>query len=66
MANDAKSTQGAVASPCVSVCRMNAKSGLCDGCFRTLDEIGRWSRIDDGAKREVWAQIETRIEETLT
>ena len=29
-------------SPCISVCRMDAVSGLCEGCFRTLDEIAAW------------------------
>ena len=33
-----------VPSPCISVCRMDAASGLCEGCLRTLDEIAAWSR----------------------
>ena len=49
-----------VPSPCVSVCRMDARSGLCEGCFRTLDEIGRWSRMGDADKRAVWVLIEQR------
>ena len=28
-----------VPSPCVSVCRMDARRGLCIGCCRTLEEI---------------------------
>lgn len=50
-----------VASPCTSVCRMNASSGLCEGCFRTLDEIAAWSRMDEDGKRSVWKLIEQRI-----
>ena len=50
-----------VPSPCVSVCRMDAVSGLCEGCFRTLDEICRWSGASLQAKREVWTLIEQRI-----
>ena len=53
-----------VPSPCISVCRMNAVSGLCEGCFRTLTEIAAWSRMDDPGKRDVWACIAQRIEET--
>jgi hypothetical protein len=30
-----------VLSPCTGVCTINA-SGHCQGCFRTLDEIGSW------------------------
>jgi predicted Fe-S protein YdhL (DUF1289 family) len=51
-----------VPSPCVSVCRMDASSGLCEGCFRTLDEIAAWSTLDDDAKRGAWAVIARRIE----
>jgi uncharacterized protein len=49
-----------VASPCVSVCRMNPQTELCEGCFRTLDEIAAWSRMADPGKREVWRLIEQR------
>ncbi len=49
-----------VASPCTSVCRMNARSGWCEGCFRTLDEIAAWSGLDDEDKRRVWLLLEQR------
>lgn len=49
-----------VPSPCISYCRMDEASGLCQGCFRTLQEITQWSRMDDGAKRAVWAAVEQR------
>lgn len=41
----------AVASPCIDVCRMNPRTELCDGCFRTIDEIAGWSSFDDAQKR---------------
>lgn len=50
-----------VPSPCISVCRMDGVSGLCQGCFRTRDEIAAWSRADDGHKRALWATIEQRM-----
>jgi predicted Fe-S protein YdhL (DUF1289 family) len=53
-----------VPSPCVSVCRMDASGELCLGCVRTLDEIAAWGRMGDADKREVWALIAARIEET--
>jgi hypothetical protein len=49
-----------VASPCVSVCRMDPSSGLCEGCLRTIDEIAQWSTYSDADKRVVLAQIEAR------
>ncbi len=50
-----------IPSPCVSVCRMDADRGLCVGCYRTLDEICEWSRMDDAAKRQTWAAIAQRL-----
>jgi hypothetical protein len=50
-----------VPSPCVSVCRMDAATELCEGCLRTLDEIAAWSRMSDEEKRVVWALIAKRI-----
>ena len=52
--------EGDVPSPCLSICRMDAATGWCEGCFRTLDEIAAWSRLDDSAKRAVWQEIEQR------
>jgi predicted Fe-S protein YdhL (DUF1289 family) len=50
-----------VPSPCISVCRIDAASGLCTGCLRTLDEIAGWSRMEDAGKRRVWRAIEQRV-----
>ena len=49
-----------VASPCISVCVMDAASGLCLGCWRTLDEIAAWSVLDADGKRAVLAAIRER------
>jgi uncharacterized protein len=49
-----------VPSPCISVCRMDDRSGWCEGCLRTLDEIAEWSLLDDAAKRAVWKQLPPR------
>lgn len=49
-----------VPSPCRSVCVMDAASGLCQGCWRTLEEIAAWSALPDAGKRVVWARIAQR------
>ena len=51
---------GPVPSPCVNVCRMDRRTGLCEGCYRTIDEITRWSTADDGFKRAVWTEVRRR------
>ncbi|WP_428422086.1 DUF1289 domain-containing protein [Methylibium sp.] len=52
----------AVPSPCISVCRMHAASGWCEGCLRTLDEIAAWSGLDNARKRAVWKLLPQRRE----
>ncbi|MCS6811872.1 MAG: DUF1289 domain-containing protein [Tepidimonas sp.] len=49
-----------VPSPCIGVCRIEAASGLCAGCWRTLDEIAAWSSSDDATRRLIWQAIEAR------
>ena len=50
-----------VPSPCMSVCRMDPASELCEGCFRTLDEIAQWGRLEEGGKRAIWRLIAQRL-----
>jgi predicted Fe-S protein YdhL (DUF1289 family) len=49
-----------VASPCVNICRMDAKSGYCEGCRRSIDEIASWSSYSAAQKRAVLAQLPAR------
>jgi len=49
-----------VPSPCINVCRMDAATGWCEGCLRTIDEIVAWGTMHDDAKRQVWQQLEQR------
>ena len=49
-----------IASPCINICRMSATTGLCEGCFRSLDEIARWSRHDDAEKLRVLELVARR------
>ena len=55
-----KATNHQVASPCIDICNISNDTGLCEGCFRTLDEIALWSQMDNVAKREVWSRITQR------
>ena len=48
------------ASPCVGVCMMNPQTDLCEGCFRTLDEIAQWWDYSSSEKRQVLVQTEER------
>jgi prolyl-tRNA editing enzyme YbaK/EbsC (Cys-tRNA(Pro) deacylase)/predicted Fe-S protein YdhL (DUF1289 family) len=50
-----------VPSPCISVCRISADTGWCEGCFRTLGEISAWSRSGPDAQRRLWQTITQRM-----
>jgi predicted Fe-S protein YdhL (DUF1289 family) len=39
---------------------MSPATGLCEGCFRTIDEIATWSRLTDDEKRIVWRLLDER------
>jgi len=52
--------EGDAASPCINVCRMDARSGFCEGCFRTIDEIACWSGATREEKLAVLAKLEAR------
>ena len=45
---------------------MGSAGQLCDGCFRTLDEIAAWSGMDDDGKRVVWQRLVQRASEKIS
>jgi len=51
-----------VPSPCTNVCRIDGRTGWCEGCARTLDEIAAWSSMSDAEKRAVWSALNQRRE----
>jgi prolyl-tRNA editing enzyme YbaK/EbsC (Cys-tRNA(Pro) deacylase)/predicted Fe-S protein YdhL (DUF1289 family) len=55
-------TAADVPSPCISICRMNARTDLCEGCFRTRSEIAGWSSANDDGKRAAWRLIAQRMQ----
>ncbi len=49
-----------VASPCIHVCRMDEQTGLCLGCFRSIEEIAVWSRASTDQRLQVLLAVERR------
>ena len=54
-----------VPSPCVSVCVVHPIEGTCEGCLRSLDEIGAWGQMQSAQQREVWQNIQVRCAQRL-
>lgn len=50
-----------IESPCNKVCVMNEATGLCRGCYRTLDEIARWGTMSDAEQRDVVEKLAERV-----
>jgi uncharacterized protein len=48
-----------VESPCVRNCCLN-EADVCVGCFRSLEEITRWSIVDNEAKMQILTQVAIR------
>ncbi len=44
-----------VLSPCIGLCQLD-DNGLCVGCFRTGDEIGRWLGMS-GEERDTLMRV---------
>jgi hypothetical protein len=49
-----------IPSPCTSVCTIDASTGWCAGCLRTIDEIAAWGSLDSVARRAVWKRLPAR------
>jgi len=46
-----------VNSPCIKVCKLDAVTHLCIGCYRTLSEIQDWPTMSSSKKLEVLDEI---------
>lgn len=49
-----------ITSPCVSVCKMDEASGLCQGCYRNLAEIATWGNASERKKILILAAVAER------
>ena len=39
---------------------MAPSTGLCEGCWRSMDEIMAWGRASDEERLRIWTLIEAR------
>ncbi len=51
-----------IETPCIKVCVIDAKSRLCEGCGRTIDEIAAWSTYTRDDRRRIMAELPGRLE----
>lgn len=53
-------TRPEIESPCVRVCVVHPETRLCTGCARSIDEIGRWSRMTPEERSTIMAELPNR------
>ena len=57
---DSKLSHALMQTPCVKVCTLDARSGLCLGCGRTLDQIARWGSMSEAERARIMAELAQR------
>jgi predicted Fe-S protein YdhL (DUF1289 family) len=55
------SAETSIETPCNRVCVVHPSLGLCIGCGRSLDEIGRWSDFAAAERTRIMAQLPSRL-----
>ncbi|MCR9114207.1 MAG: DUF1289 domain-containing protein [Rhodobacteraceae bacterium] len=53
-------TRDEIESPCVRICVVHPEARICTGCLRTIEEIGRWSKMTPEERREIMAALPGR------
>lgn len=57
---DAPRPPAAIKTPCIQVCVVDGESGLCLGCYRTLQEVAAWTRFSDNERARLMAELPAR------
>ncbi|MDS9467135.1 DUF1289 domain-containing protein [Paracoccus sp. MBLB3053] len=47
-------------SPCIDICQIDAKSRLCIGCLRSMDEIAAWGSLPETERLAIMASLPAR------
>lgn len=50
-----------IESPCVKICTLDARSRMCLGCGRSIDEIARWTALSAAERSRVMGELPARI-----
>jgi uncharacterized protein len=49
-----------IATPCIKVCVVDGESGLCLGCYRTLNEVASWAKIEEAERAAIMGELVSR------
>lgn len=57
---DSSANAAPMQTPCVNICVLDPRSGLCAGCGRTVAEIAAWSGMSDAERSRIMAELPAR------
>ncbi len=49
-----------VQSPCIQICVVHPEARICTGCYRSIDEITRWSKMTNDERASLLEQLPAR------
>ena len=49
-----------VQSPCIQICVVHPEERICTGCYRTIDEITQWSKMDPEDRTRIMDELPNR------
>jgi predicted Fe-S protein YdhL (DUF1289 family) len=47
-------------TPCIKVCAIDASTGQCAGCGRTIEEIALWAAMTDAERKRIMRDLPQR------
>ncbi len=50
-----------IESPCINICTLDARSGNCLGCGRSIDEIADWTTMSASERRNIMSELPARL-----
>lgn len=50
-----------IESPCIKICTLDARNGLCLGCGRTIEEISSWGQINATERARIMGDLPARL-----
>jgi len=50
-----------IETPCIKVCTLDARNGICLGCGRTIEEISRWANMSACERVRVMSDLPARL-----
>jgi len=49
-----------IQSPCIKICVVHPEARICTGCYRSIDEITRWSKMSNEERASVMEELAGR------